>query len=154
MSGSRPAFARAAPETANVSALQAALAAEYAAVYGYGVVGAHSVGAARTAALRALAWHQAQQGPLTAALTAASATPDAPEPAYALPFRVTGPATAVELAAHLEDGVAAAYADLVASSGGADRLAAAQALAECAVQAARWTGLSVPFPGLPERANG
>ncbi len=91
---------------------------------------------------------------MTAALTATAAAPVAAEPAYALPFRVTGPATAAALAAHLENGVAAAYADLVASSGGADRVAAAQALAECAVRAATWTGLSVPFPGLPERANG
>ena len=68
---------------------------------------------------------------------------------------MTGPATAVRLAAHLENGVAAAYADLVASAGGADRLAAAQALAECAVRAAHLdAACSVPFPGLPERANG
>jgi hypothetical protein len=138
----------------DVSALQAALAAEYAAVYGYGVVGAHTTGVARVSALRALDWHQAQQGPLVAALTAASATPVAAEPAYTLPVRVTGAATATLLAVHLENGVAAAYADLVTESEGADRLAPAEALAACAVRAATWSGRSVAFPGLPERVGG
>jgi hypothetical protein len=137
---------------ASVAALQAALSAEYAAVYGYGVVGAHTSGAARIQALAAMTWHQAQQPVLDARLVAAATKPVAADPAYVLPFRVTDPVTAVRLAAHLEDGVAAAYADLVAASDGADRLSAAQSLTSCAVRAATWTGLSVAFPGLPEWA--
>jgi hypothetical protein len=139
---------------ADVPALQAALAAEFAAVYGYGVVGAHTTAALQPDALRAMAWHQAQQPLLSARVVAAAATPAAPDPAYVLPFAVTTAATAVRLAAQLEDGVAAAYADLVAQASGADRLWAAQSLAECAARSATWSGLSVPFPGLPERAAG
>jgi hypothetical protein len=140
--------------TAEIDALQAALAAEFAAVYGYGVVGAHTAGAARATALQALAWHQSQQPTLTASLTAAAARPVTAEPAYALPFPVTGAASAARLAASLESGVAATYADLVGQAEGADRLFAADALATCATRAALWSGSSVPFPGLPERSGG
>lgn len=138
---------------ADVTALQAALAAEYAAVYGYGVVGAHTAGATRAVALRAMAWHQAQQPTLSAQVVAAAAKPVAADPAYVLPFPVADRASALRLAAQLEDGVAAAYADLVAAASGANRLWAAQALGECAVRAAVWTGSSTPFPGLPERSG-
>jgi hypothetical protein len=144
----------AAASSADVTALQTTLAAEQAAVYGYGVVGAHVTGAARAEALRAMTWHQTQQPLLSALLAAAAAKPVAADPAYVLPFRVTDAVTAVRLAERLEDAVAAAYADLVAQSSGADRLSAAQALMACAVQAVSWSGLSQAFPGLPERATG
>jgi Domain of unknown function (DUF4439) len=136
------------------AAPQAALAAEFAAVYGYGVLGAHLSGAARSQAARALAWHQAQQVTLAAALTAAGVTPPLPEPAYVLPFPVTSASSAGRLAVRLEDDVAAAYADLVAASSGSDRTTAALDLASCAVRGAQWRGFSVPFPGLPERTGG
>lgn len=136
-----------------VAATRAALAAEYAAAYGFGVVGAHSTGAARVRAARGLAWHRAQQDPLRAALTRAGAAAPAPQPAYQLPFPVTGAVAAARLAATLEDGVAAAYADLVAASEGGDRQTAALALGACAVRAAQWRGSSEPFPGLAERAT-
>lgn len=136
-----------------VAATRAALAAEYAAAYGYGVVGAHTLGAARAQAGRALAWHQAQQPLLRATLSGAGADLPVPQPAYELPFAVVDAAGAARLATALEQGVAATYADLVAASSGGDRQAAALALGQCAVRAAQWRGFSVPFPGLPERAT-
>jgi hypothetical protein len=139
--------------TSLATATAAALSAEYAAAYGYGVVGAHCSGAARVRATRALAWHRAQQSPLRAALTRAGVALPAPQPAYELPFAVTDPAAALRLATVLEQGVAATYADLVAASEGGDRQTAALALAACAVRAAQWRGYSVPFPGLPERST-
>jgi hypothetical protein len=135
------------------TATQAALAAEYAAVYGYGVVGAHTSGAARAQASRALAWHQARQPVLAAALTSAGAKLPTSAPAYVLPFAVTDAADAARLATALEQGVAATYADLVAATESGERQAAALALSDCAVRAAQWRGFSVPFPGLPERAT-
>jgi hypothetical protein len=143
---------RAAAE-AEVVATQAVLAAEFAAVYGYGVVGAHTLGAARAQAIRALAWHQAQQPVLTASLVAAGAKPVAAEPAYVLPFPVNGSVAAGRLAAQLEDGVAGAYADLVGATASDKRRAAAVALGACAVRATQWQGFTVAFPGLPERAT-
>jgi hypothetical protein len=116
--------------SALVPALQAVLAGEFAAVYGYGVVGAHVAPAARAQALRALAWHQAQQPALSTAIAAAA-----------------------RLATTLEERVGATYADLVAAAQDPERTLAADALAACAVRAAQWSGVSEAFPGLPERAG-
>jgi hypothetical protein len=137
-----------------VDAARTALVAEYAAAYGYGVVGAHTRGAARAQATRGLAWHEQQQSALRTALSAEGAEVPTPEPAYVLPFAVTSATSAVRLAVALEDGVAAAYAELVGATESGARQAAAVALAQCAVRGAQWRGFSVPFPGLPERATG
>jgi uncharacterized protein DUF4439 len=134
-----------------VDAVRAALAAEYAAVYGYGVVGAHLRGAALVQASRALAWHQGREPLLRAALSAEGADVPAPEAAYVLPFPVASAVTAARLATALEEGVGAVYADLVAAGESSDRQDAALALGQCALRAAQWRGFSVPFPGLPER---
>lgn len=139
--------------SALVPALQAVLAGEFAAVYGYGVVGAHVAPAARAQALHALAWHQAQQPALSTAIAAAGATPVVAEPAYPLPFPVTTAAAAARLATTLEERVGATYADLVAAAQDPERTLAADALAACAVRAAQWSGVSEAFPGLPERAG-
>jgi hypothetical protein len=90
---------------------------------------------------------------LSSALSAAGAEVPAAQPAYVLPFPVTTAATAVRLATALEDGVAAAYANLVGAAEGGGRQDAALALGQCAVRAAQWRGYSVPFPGLPERST-
>jgi Domain of unknown function (DUF4439) len=134
-------------------AARTALQAEYAAAYGYGVVGAHTRGAAQAQASRALDWHQQQQTDLRTTLSAQGAEVPPPEPAYVLPFPVTGATSAARLAVSLEDGTAAAYADLVGATESGARQAASLALAQCAVRAAQWRGSSVPFPGLPERSS-
>jgi hypothetical protein len=141
-----------APGPTLADALTAALSAEYAAVYGYGVVGAHERGVARIRAARAMAWHQGRRPVLSAALSAAGAEVPTAQPAYVLPFPVTNSVSAGRLATALEDGVAAAYANLVSAAEGGTRQDAATALAQCATRAAQWRGYSVPFPGLPERA--
>ncbi|MET7702480.1 DUF4439 domain-containing protein, partial [Streptomyces sp. NPDC005485] len=56
------------------------------------------------------------------------------------------------LAAELEERVAGVYSDLVRASAGDRRRTAAEALREAAVRAVRWSGESVAFPGLAERA--
>ncbi|GGV83915.1 MULTISPECIES: ferritin-like domain-containing protein [Streptomyces] len=134
-------------------ALQAALAAEHAAVYGYGVVGGR-IGAARRRDARA-AWdaHRASRDALTRQVRELGGTPVAAAAGYALPFPVPDAAAAVRFAAQLEDRVAGVYADLVRASSGAARREAAGALREAAVRAVRWRGESVAFPGLAERAG-
>ncbi|MCG7204353.1 MULTISPECIES: DUF4439 domain-containing protein [Streptomyces] len=134
-----------------LKALQAALAAEHAAVYGYGVVGGR-VGARRLAEARAAYdAHRSGRDALAREVRDLGGEPVAASAAYALPFAVSDAATAVRLAAELEDRVADVYSDLVRASSGTRRGSAAGALREAAVRAVRWRGESVAFPGLAER---
>ncbi|MFI9647878.1 ferritin-like domain-containing protein [Streptomyces sp. NPDC052040] len=135
-----------------LAALQAALRAEHAAVYGYGVVGGHVAPARRADARAAYDAHRARRDELARAVRDLGGTPEAAAAAYTLPFTVADPAAAVRLAAELEERVAGVYSDLVRASTGARRRSAAQALREAAVRAVRWSGGSVAFPGLAERA--
>ncbi|MFF4173931.1 DUF4439 domain-containing protein [Streptomyces sp. NPDC001744] len=135
-----------------LDAAQAALAAEHAAVYGYGVVGGR-VGAGRRAeAAAAYEAHRARRDALRRTVRDLGGAPVAAEAAYGLPFRVADRADAVRLAAVLEDRVAAVYSDLVRATEGPARREAAAALREAAVRAVRWRGGDVTFPGLAERA--
>ncbi|MFJ8694765.1 DUF4439 domain-containing protein [Streptomyces roseolilacinus] len=134
-----------------LTAAQAALAAEHAAVYGYGVVGARVDGARRAEARAAHAAHRARRDAMARSVRDLGGAPAASAAAYALPFPVADGDGAVRLAAELEDRVAGAYADLVRAAGGALRREAAAALREAAVRAVRWRGSGVAFPGLAER---
>ncbi|GHH88073.1 hypothetical protein GCM10018793_66300 [Streptomyces sulfonofaciens] len=141
-------------EPQEVAAAQAALAAEHAAVYGYGVVGAR-IGADRGGDARAAYdAHRARRDGLARTVRDLGAAPRAAAAGYALPFDVPDAAAAARLAARLEDRVAGACADLVRATTGARRRSAADALREAAVRAARWRGAGVAFPGLAERAGG
>jgi len=72
-----------------VTALQGALAAEHAAVYGYGVVGAMLAGQELADARADWNAHQVARDALEAVLIKLGATPVVASPAYALPFAVT-----------------------------------------------------------------
>ncbi|MFG2334540.1 ferritin-like domain-containing protein [Streptomyces sp. NPDC048604] len=134
-----------------LDAARAALAAEHAAVYGYGVVGGR-IGAARRAEARAAYdAHRARRDVLGRTVRDLGGEPVAAAAAYALPFAAPDAAAAVRLAAELEDRVAGVYSDLVRAAAGPLRADAATALREAAVRAARWRGGDVTFPGLAER---
>jgi hypothetical protein len=136
-----------------LDALQAALAAEHAAVYGYGVVGGRIGEDRRPEARTAYDAHRARRDALARAVRDEGGSPVAAAAGYALPFAVPDAAAAVRLAAELEDGVAGVYSDLVRAAEGGLRTTAADALREAAVRAVRWRGGSVAFPGLAERAG-
>ncbi|MFR9674626.1 ferritin-like domain-containing protein [Streptomyces sp. TR06-5] len=136
-----------------LEALQAALEAEHAAVYGYGVVGGRIADDGREAARAAWDAHRARRDTLHRRVRDLGGTPRAAAAAYALPFNVPDAAAAGRLAAELEDRVAAVYADLVRATGGDARRDAASALREAALRALRWRGTGVAFPGLAERAE-
>jgi hypothetical protein len=136
-----------------VPALQAALAAEHAAVYAWGVVGARIQDEQRPAALVALTAHRAQRDALTRLLLDREEPPLAAEPAYALPFPVSDTSAAVRLGVLVEEGVAEAYADLVAAGRGELRTSAATRLQQTAVRAAAWRGSSLALPGLRDRST-
>lgn len=134
-----------------LAAAQAALAAEHAAVYGYGAVGGR-VGAGRMREARAAYdAHRAARDALVRTVTGLGGTPVAAAAAYVLPFAVPDRAAAVRLAAYLEERVAGAYGDLTRAGTGSVRRDAAAGLRAAAVRAVRWSGGSVAFPGLAER---
>ena len=135
-----------------LAALQAALAAENAAVYGYGVIGAQLSGGLRDRAAASLAAHQARCAALTQQLSAAAAAPAAAAPGYELPFPVTGQGSAVRLAVLLEQRLAAVYANGVQATAGALRAGTASALRQSALDTLTWSGSGSAFPGLPERS--
>ena len=132
-----------------VTALQGALAAEHAAVYGYGVAGAMLAGTAQANARADWTAHQVARDTLAAMLTKLGATPVAASPAYALPFTVTTAKAAAKLAAALENGVTRAYLGLVAVSDPTLRAFGAQAMQTSANRALAWSGTTVAFPGMP-----
>jgi len=136
-----------------LGALQAALAAEHAAVYGYGVVGGRIREERRAEARAAYDAHRARRDALAREVRDLGGKPVAAAAGYALPFAVTDSESAARLAAELEDRVAGVYSDLVRAAEGQRRGTAAAALREAAVRAVRWRGGSVAFPGLAERAG-
>ncbi|MFF7844284.1 ferritin-like domain-containing protein [Streptomyces ossamyceticus] len=139
---------------AELKAMQAALGAEHAAVYGYGIVGGKIGDARQSEAREAYDAHRARRDLLTRAVRDLDGRPEASAAAYALPFAVTDADSAVRLAVELEERVAWVYSDLVRAATGERRASAAEALREAAVRAVRWRGGSVAFPGLAERAAG
>ncbi|MGP3981215.1 ferritin-like domain-containing protein [Streptomyces sp. KR80] len=136
-----------------LDAVQAALGAEHAAVYGYGVVGARIGDGRRNEAREAYDAHRARRDALGRTIRDLGGSPESSAAAYALPFPVPDEAAAARLAAELEDRVAGVYADLVRATEGSLRREAAAALREAAVRSARWRGGGVAFPGLAERRS-
>ncbi|MEU6878343.1 ferritin-like domain-containing protein [Streptomyces sp. NPDC046712] len=134
-----------------LEAAQAALAAEHAAVYGYGVVGGRIGAERRAEATAAYEAHRARRDGLRRTVRDLGGEPAAAAAGYELPFAVPDTAAAVRLAAVLEDRVAGVYSDLVRAAEGPLRRDAAAALREAAVRAVRWRGTDVTFPGLAER---
>ena len=133
---------------AATAALQDALAAENAAIFGYGVAGAHLTGARRAAATAFWNDHRQARDTLAAVLRARGQQPAAADAAYKLPFGVHDAAGAVSLAVVLEDGVTAAYLGLVGAGDPALRVFGARAMQAAAIRAAFWRGSTVAFPGV------
>ena len=136
-------------------AFTAALSAEHAAIYGYGLVGARLAGPDQAAARDAEAAHRNRRDLIAGLMVAADASPPPAEPAYAVPFPVTDRASALRLAASLEDGTARAWHQAIAGTTADERKVALEALVDSAVRATRWrklagtTPATVPFPGRP-----
>lgn len=138
--------------TTLLDALQAAVAAENAAIYGYSVAGARLRDRTLKAAARAdYDVHRAQLQAVAEWLGARGATAPAPPPVYALPTPITDDAAATALLARLEEACCATYADVVALADGDLRRAAALALQSAAIRESRWRRQPTPFPGLVGR---
>jgi hypothetical protein len=135
-------------KNATVAALQAALAAEQAASYGYGVVGSHLTGSAFKTASANCVLHERNRDNLIKMITALGATPQPAAVAYQLPVTVRTAADAAKLAADLELSVVSGYLQLVAVTDPALRQLAAKIMQSATVRAAHWGAPSRPFPGL------
>lgn len=88
-----------------LKAVQAALGAEHAAVYGYGVVGGKIGEARQSEAREAYDAHRARRDTLTRAVLDLGGKPAVAAAGYALPFQVTDSDSAARLAAELEERV-------------------------------------------------
>jgi hypothetical protein len=132
--------------------LVAALTAEHAAIYGYGVVGAHLGGAVQLAHDAELA-HRTRRDALVALLARHGLTPPAAQPVYALPFAVTDRAGAGKLAWTIEDRCAAIWREALPETTGDERKLALAALVDCATRATSFrralgsTPVTTSFPG-------
>jgi len=138
-----------APPGPLIGALQQALAAEQAASYGYGVVGAHVSGSRQAAATTDWVAHMRARDLLIAMIKARGGQPAPAAVAYQLATPVHSAAQAVALAATLEDGVARAYLALVALTDTGLRDFGANQVRAAALRAEAWSGSTVAFPGLP-----
>jgi hypothetical protein len=132
--------------------LAAALEMEHQTVYGYGVLGPYLTESQRTAARAAEATHRARRDRVEALLGDTAPTAAA---GYALPQPVTDKASALALAALLEDGVTTAYRAALAATEGAHRKLALDGMIDAANRATAWKRAAgkapstVPFPGRP-----
>jgi len=140
--------------TGPVQALQTALAAEHAVIWGYAVVGARLDPALRDQVRVADAAHRDRRDATAEVVRQLGGDPVPTSPSYVLPFLVADPRAALRLAVHLEEGAAAAWRYVVAATDERPlRRTAIAALTDAAIRAAHWRRLvtpdspTVPFPG-------
>jgi hypothetical protein len=138
------------------TALRTALAAEHAAVWGYGVVGAALDPSAQGLAAVSETAHRDVRDRVVELLAERGAEPVGAEGGYALPFPVLSGTDASALAVVLEDGVAAAWVRVLDQAvERSTRELAVGALTAAEVRAVGWraaagqTPSTRAFPGLP-----
>ncbi|HET8588156.1 MAG TPA: ferritin-like domain-containing protein [Nakamurella sp.] len=140
-----------------VDALQAAMAAEHAALWAYGLVAAYAPDAANTVS-DMLTSHQNIRDVTANLLVQAGATPVGPAPAYTTPEPVTDPRSAMALALVIEGDCAAAWRSVIGHTDDSTlRGTALSALTDSAMRMVTWRKLAkdkvvtAPFPGAPDR---
>ncbi|MEV4381517.1 ferritin-like domain-containing protein [Streptosporangium sp. NPDC049644] len=129
--------------------LEAALAAEHAAVYAYGVIAARSTGRLRTEMTAAYNAHRARRDQLRTMIIEMGGTPAEPTAVYELPVTPSTAAQAVELAVLVERRVTGTYLELTASADTALRKMAALAMQECVTRSYGLRPEIDTFPGMP-----
>jgi Domain of unknown function (DUF4439) len=144
-------------EGTETAALREVLAAEHAAVWGYGAVGAALPLDAREPVVAGDVAHRDVRDRLVALLDARGADPVPREAGYTLPFPVLSPVDAAALAVVLEEGVSAAWVRLLdQATEPSVRELAVEELGAAEVRAVGWraaagrTPLTRAFPGLPQ----
>jgi len=140
-----------------LKALQVALAAEHAAVYLYGVLGARTSASEApqlfAAVSDAYVTHRARRDHLSNLVLEEGGTPVASEPAYEIPPGLRSASAVARAALALERRSAETYAWLVANTVREQRRWAAQALTDTAVRELGFRGSDEIFPGARESAD-
>jgi hypothetical protein len=147
----------AARTASGMESLQAALAAEHAAVWIYGALGAQSSRSAQprlsSSLTRGYLTHRGRRDELIRAVRDAGAEPVAAAAGYEFPRESPATAGLAGTAAGIERWTAAIYADVVANTSGAQRAWAIAALTDAAVCELDYRGSPEIFPGLAEFAD-
>ncbi|MEU4842826.1 ferritin-like domain-containing protein [Nocardia testacea] len=137
-------------------ALREALDAEYAAIYAYGLIAAHTGPELRRTVNEHTAAHRARRDGTVDLLTGDGAAVPPPEPAYTVPGEVTDPASAARLAVVVETDTAVAWRAVIEHAGTElVRRTGLDALTESAGRRAVWqaaagvTPVTTAFPGQP-----
>jgi hypothetical protein len=139
------------PESPDQAALFDAVAAEHAAIYGYGMVSAHSLPTRNELVSEALAQHRERREAALALLGERKITAPLPAAGYQLPMVVDSPTDAAKLAVQMEMDCAVAWRAVLeqareGTDGEKDRSLGLTALTECAVMAARWRKVLRAWP--------
>ncbi len=124
-----------------------AVAAEHAAIYGYGVVSAHVMPDDNELVSQAVAEHRDRREAALQILSDRSAKAPLPAPGYQLPIVVGSQKSAAKLAVRMESDCAVAWrAVLEQTDTDSDREFGTKALTQCAVLAARWRKVLGAWP--------
>lgn len=135
-----------------VESLQDCLAAEHAALFGYGVIGGvlDDINRLQERAWTSYVVHRDRRDALVDLIGSLGQTPVAAEAAYTLPSPATTASQCATVAVTIEERCAEVYAATVATTVGANRELAAGALTDYAIQAVLWGSQPEPFPGVAE----
>jgi hypothetical protein len=132
--------------------LQTALAAEHAALYVYGALGARTSASATPSLYAEISLsydtHRARRDQLTVLVRDQGGEPVPAEAAYELPARLDTPAGVTAAALEVERRCEATYAWLVEQTAGRDRRFAVSALTNAAVRTLAFRGSPEIFPGM------
>lgn len=135
------------PKDPGPAALFDALAAEHAAIYGYGLVSAHVMPDDNELVSEALAQHRDRREAVVALMNERSLKIPLPAPGYQLPMVVNNASNAAKLAVRMESDCAVAWrAVLEQTDSDQDREFGTTALTQCAVLAARWRRVLGAWP--------
>ncbi|MEZ0357556.1 hypothetical protein CRM90_09705 [Mycobacterium sp. ENV421] len=142
------------PSDAAAAALFDAVATEHAAIYGYGIVSAHSSPDENDLVSDAMAQHRERREAAIAMLTGRSVKAPVPAAGYQLPMAVNTPTDAGNLAIRMENDCATAWRAVIErATSDQDRAFGVSALTDTAVLTARWKQalgirpLTEAFPG-------
>jgi len=140
----------------DTEALTAAVDAENAAIFTYGVTTAFIGSAERDTVGEYVAAHRVRRDQLNEDLIAAGGQAQQAAAGYTLPVEVTGPDSAATAAADAEQECARAFRAMLEQVDGAElRRRAVDGLTDCALRAAHWRGVlgqtpvTTAFPGAP-----
>lgn len=129
-----------------VERLQAALNAEHSAIFAYARFGVLLDKAGQKEARIGEEMHRTRRDALLVQLAELKADAPVAQAGYALPFPVTDKATALKLAAYVEDGVAATWRAALADAEGEVRRRILVAYTDAAVRGTRWRKFAQVVP--------